>query len=126
MDKVKEHPGGERDKRRPGRPRKAGGSNAAVVVRLSPEERQEIRDKAARAGLKPSQWLRLAARTARVIPRLTREEMGWYRDLSGLCNNLNQLTRLSHANGLQALLPLLAAALEKAGRLMDKLAHDDR
>ena len=39
---------------------------------------------------------------AEVVQNFVQEHNAVFRDLSGLCNNLNQLTRLAHAQGLQS------------------------
>ncbi|MCX2432843.1 plasmid mobilization protein [Pedobacter sp. GR22-10] len=81
-------------KRVPGRPKKAISRSDLLMIRLTPTEKQLIAQRAKNAGLKPSEWFRRAAKSARVFPRFTPEESRWFRMLSGMANNLNQLTHL--------------------------------
>ena len=113
-------------KRRPGRPAKAVRKSETLMVRVTLPELMAIREKARLAGVTTSEWFRRAAREAQVVPRLSPEEMGYLRSLSGLANNLNQLTKLAHTSGLLGISVACRRLLEETGSLMDKLAGDDR
>jgi hypothetical protein len=113
-------------KRKPGRPKKAVNKSAVLVVRLTPAERQLIEQKAATAGIKTGEWFRKAAASAVIQSRLTVEEMTCLRSLSGLCNNLNQLTRLAHREGLVSIFVTVRAVLKDVQSLLDKIKSDDR
>lgn len=59
-----------------------------------------IEQKSKQAGMKISDWFRHAAKSAKVSPRFNAEELKIFRILAGMANNLNQLTKLSHEQGL--------------------------
>lgn len=125
MENVKER---ERTakKRKPGRPKKAVRRSTFLMVRLTPTERIIIVNKAKKAGLKPSEWFRKAARSATITPRISPEEMASIRSLAGMANNLNQLTKLAHGQGLLSLVATLREQLEMTDSLMEKLLEHGR
>ncbi|SEL30726.1 mobilisation protein (MobC) [Parapedobacter koreensis] len=88
---------------------------------MTPTERSIIEGKARQAGMRVSQWFRQAARSAVVNPRLSTEEMGMLRMLSGLANNLNQLTKLAHTAGLVSLMGTCRELLTQIGELISKI-----
>jgi hypothetical protein len=109
-----------------GRPPKEAVRNELLAVRLLPDEKNVIAAKAKSARLTPSEWFRKAALKATVVPRLSAEESHYLRMLSGMANNLNQLTRLAHGKGLPAVITVLIGLLEKTNEVMDKIIKDDR
>ena len=109
-----------------GRPPKELIRNELLAVRLLPNEKKSIVAKAKAARLTPSEWFRKAALKATVVPRLSAEESHYLRMLSGMANNLNQLTRLAHGKGLPAVITVLIGLLEKINEVMDKIIKDDR
>lgn len=125
MDTVKERESTAK-KKKGGRPQKVIKKSTMLMVRLSPLERIIITNKAQEAGMNPSEWFRLAARRAKVVPRLSKEEAGWLRSLSGLSNNLNQLTRLAHTTGMVNLASDCRRLMEQVALFIEKLMRDDR
>ena len=109
-----------------GRPPKKVKRNAQLMVRLSETERFLIESKAKDAGLRPSTWLRQAAKKARVIARLSAEEAGFVRMLAGLANNLNQLLRFTNMQGLLYETRKAEQLLSDIDHLLKRLANDDR
>ena len=87
-------------RKKPGRPFKTIRKEIRACVRLSQAEHFIIKEKAAKAGLKISEYLRNAAFNARVITRLTEEEVHNVRDLIGMSNNVNQVAKIAHREGL--------------------------
>lgn len=113
-------------KRLPGRPKKAVKKSDMLMVRMTTTERLLIENKSKAAGMKPSEWCRKAAKSAKVAARFSTEEMGWFRALSGLSNNLNQLTHLAHASGLFSLGIKCRALLVQIESLLTKISNHDR
>ena len=112
-------------KRTPGRPKKTIRRSELLMIRLTPTERTLIEGRAKKAGVKPSEWFRRSARNAKVFPRFTAEEAGWFRTLAGLANNLNQLTHLAHVAGLFSLALKCQAMLRQIEELLTKInSHD--
>jgi Bacterial mobilisation protein (MobC) len=112
-------------KRVPGRPKKTVSRSNILMVRLTPTEKFLIEGRAKKAGLKPSEWFRRAAKSAKVFPRFTTEESGWFRMLAGLANNLNQLTHLAHVKGLLSLALKCQTMLREIEDLLLKINSDD-
>jgi hypothetical protein len=112
-------------RRPPGRPKKTIRRSDFLMVRLTPTERILIEGRAKNAGLKPSEWFRRAAKSAKVFPRFTAEESGWFRMLAGLANNLNQLTHLAHVTGIFSLALKCQAMLKQIEELLTKIGSHD-
>jgi hypothetical protein len=112
-------------RRLPGRPKKTVSRSDFLMVRLTPTERIVIEGRAKKAGLKSSEWFRRAAKSAKVFPRFTAEESGWFRLLAGLANNLNQLTHLAHVAGLFSLALKCQAMLRQIEELLTKISSHD-
>ena len=115
-----------RKKRKPGRPKKAITRSGSLVVRMTPTERLVIAGKANDAGMRISEWFRCAAKAGVIRARLSKEETGYLRTLSGMANNLNQLTKLAHTNGLVSLMADLRKLLTTVEALMERIGRDDR
>lgn len=117
--------GTDEKKRTRGRPKKAITRSGSLVVRMTPTERLAIAGKARNAGMRISDWFRRAAKVAVVRPRLSKEETGYLRTLSGMANNLNQLTKLAHTNGLVSLMADLRRLMAGVEKLMERIGRDD-
>jgi len=90
----------DKPKHKGGRPKSRVRRETHVKVRLTATERFLIAGKAKDAGMRVSDWIRAAAKSARVVARLKPEDLQIMRMLSGLANNLNQLTKLAHRDGI--------------------------
>ena len=113
----------EPQRKKGGRPAKKVKRNCTVVVRVTETERLLVWGKAREAGLSTSAWFRLAAKKATVVARLSPEEAALLRVLSGLANNLNQLARLAHREGLLSVQGKCRLALGEIGRLLQDLSR---
>ncbi|MDB5120089.1 MAG: hypothetical protein JWN56_1307 [Sphingobacteriales bacterium] len=111
--------------RTPGRPKKTIKRSDFLMIRLTPTEKMLIEGRAKNAGLKASEWFRRAAKSAKIVPRFTPEETGWFRILAGVANNLNQLTHLAHVAGLFTLAMKCQSILKQVEDLLTKLRHHD-
>ncbi|WP_312788878.1 plasmid mobilization protein [Sphingobacterium sp.] len=104
-----------------GRPKKTVKKSEIMMLRLAPAEREAIQKKAASAGMNPCEWVRQAAQKAVIIPRLNPEEASYLRTLSGMANNLNQLVKLAHTEGLLNLALQCRTHIEQVDLLIEKL-----
>ncbi len=125
MKKLAKENGTDGKKRKRGRPKKAITRSISLVVRLTPTERLAIEGRAKSAGMVVSEWFRKTARTAVIIPRLSKEDASHLRTLSGMANNLNQLTKLAHTDGLVSILTDMRRLLGEVERLMERIGKDD-
>jgi len=87
-------------KHKGGRPRINIRREVHIKVRLTATEHFMIAERAKDANMKISDWFRAAAKAARVIARLKPEDLQIMRTLAGLANNLNQVTKLAHKDGI--------------------------
>jgi Bacterial mobilisation protein (MobC) len=83
-----------------GRPKKPVKRETVTGVRFTKAEYYVVKQKAAKAGLKVSIYIRQMALQGKIIARMSEEERHFVRQLSGMANNLNQLTKKAHQEGL--------------------------
>lgn len=69
-------------------------------IQFTEKEYFIIKQNASKAGLKISSYIRQMALTGKIISRLNEEERYFVTQLIGMANNLNQLTKLGHQEGL--------------------------
>jgi Bacterial mobilisation protein (MobC) len=67
-----------------------------LTVRFTQEEIAMIRNWSSATGYSSAYFVRLRTLNFELKPRLTIEEIGLYRKLTGISNNLNQITKLGH------------------------------
>lgn len=84
-----------------GRPAKKLGEKRkyTVCVKLDSREFISLKAKANSAGLSRSGFIRLSISRSEIHARLTPEQNGHIRKLSGMANNLNQIARKANAGG---------------------------
>jgi hypothetical protein len=109
-----------------GRPVKAIKRDSGIRVRLSSTEHYLIEQKAKKAGMKISDWVRHSAKRATVTGRLTPEDVRLLRMLSGMANNLNQLTKLAHQQGLLVIQRKCRELMSEIDDVLKFLNKDDR
>jgi hypothetical protein len=115
-----------RPKHKGGRPKKNIRREVHIKVRLTATEHFLIKTKAKEAGMRVSGWFRAAARTAKVIARLKPEDLRIMRMLAGLANNLNQLTKLAHRDGILTIAIKCGQLLVEIDEALTYFNSDDR
>jgi len=113
-------------KNKGGAPRKNIKREKDIRVRLNASERFLIDSKAKEAGMRPSNWVRAAAKSAKVVPRLSAADLGILRMLTGLANNFNQLVKLAHTYGLLTVARKCQEIIAEIDKVLKKLNGDDR
>jgi hypothetical protein len=88
------------EKRKGGRPAKAIKRDFSTGIRYTKQELLIVKAKANDAGLKITVYIRESSVTGHVIARLTQDEKMQLRALSGIANNLNQMAKKAHQEGL--------------------------
>lgn len=92
-------------KKKTGRPVKAVKKEIRASVRFTRPEYFIVKEKARKAGMPTSTYLRQLAMHAQVTSKLSNEERQIVRQLIGMANNLNQLAKICHQEGaLRAML----------------------
>ena len=80
-------------KKKGGRPTKALKRELRITARFSKLEHYILQQKAGKAGINVSEFIRQAAITAKVLARQTAEERDSTRKLIGMANNFNQMAK---------------------------------
>ena len=103
-----------------GRPRAAKGKarTKTLSTKLSVAEWKIVMKRIADAGKRPSVYLREVLLMGRVVAARTQEDRRQIRMLEGGCNNLNQLARLAHQQGVPSVRERLVALLDEFNRLL--------
>jgi hypothetical protein len=91
---------GIRPKHKGGRPKKKIKRDREVKVRLTATEHFFVKSKARDARMRMADWFRKAAVNAKIVPLLSREDQELLHVITGMANNLNQLTKLAHIGGI--------------------------
>jgi Bacterial mobilisation protein (MobC) len=113
-------------KNKGGAPKKRVRRELIIRIRMTATERFQIDTKAKDAGMRASSWIRAAAKSAKVIPRLTADERRILWMLAELANNLNQLTKLAHQLGLLTVARQCHEVLKQIDNTLKHLNSDDR
>jgi hypothetical protein len=90
----------EKKKRKAGRPAKNIKKEINASVRFSRTDYFIVKEKAATCGVSVSNYIRQAAIYLKITPRLTDEERHFRRQLIGMANNMNQMAKACHQEGL--------------------------
>ena len=109
-----------------GRPAKAVRRESHIRVRLTKTEYFLIEEKSKKAGITISEWFRKAAVKGKVLVRMSPEDIKVLRVLAGMANNLNQLTKLAHQQGLLSVQRKCRELLSALDDTLKYLNRDDR
>lgn len=83
-----------------GRPAKNTKREIRAAVRFTKSEYFIVKEMAAKAGINVSDYLRQVAINAEIKSRLTDEEKQFVSQLIGMSNNLNQIAKICHQEGI--------------------------
>ena len=117
----------DRKKNRPrGRPRVSGVCKLckAVTVKFSKIDYERLCRRSRQANLTLAEFLRVSAFETTITARHSAEETAVIRSLTGMANNLNQLTRLAHAQGFAAVATRHATLQAELVRMIEALRRD--
>ena len=88
----------------------------SVTVKFSKPDYEKLRHRSKNANRTLAEYIRDAAFDARMVAKHSTEDAAVIRNLTGMANNLNQLTKLSHQTGFyrtkNAVVELLAKLKE--------------
>lgn len=108
-----------------GRPKKVVKKEIVRSIRFSKTEYFIIKQHASRSGLKITVYIRQMAMHGKIISRLNEEEMQFVRQLIGMANNLNQLTKKGHQEGFSTASLMFEKYKNSMGELLEKLKRND-
>ena len=106
-----------------GRPPKAQERSHHFGFFATPTEKVLIEAKAKMNGVRPATYLRDLALKGKVRPIASPGEVQLFRDLTGMANNLNQLTKEAHQSHLAVVVPRILRALEEVNNLIKRFDH---
>jgi uncharacterized protein YmfQ (DUF2313 family) len=112
------------NKKHVGRPVKSIKKEIRAAIRFSKTEYFIIRQKATKAGIKISAYIRQSAIEGTVTNRLNEEERHFVRQLIGMSNNLNQLAKNSHIEGMLRTMFYFESFRNQIDSLLKRLNHD--
>jgi predicted DNA binding CopG/RHH family protein len=111
-------------KRKGGRPKKAVKKDAVTAVRFTKIEYAVVKQKASKAGLCISVYIRQMAVNGKVTPRINEEQSHFVRQLAGMANNLNQLAKKAHQEGLLKAMLYFEGYRNQLDELINRLTND--
>ena len=83
-----------------GRPKKDVKKQVVTAVRFAKTEYFVVKQKALKAGLRVTVYIRLMALKGQVNAKMNEEERQFVRELIRMSNNINQLAKKAHQEGL--------------------------
>jgi hypothetical protein len=107
-----------------GRPVKMVKKNIRSGVRFSQTEYFIAKEKAAKAGMRYTEYIRHMAIHGQVIARLNNEERGNVRQLSGMANNFNQMVKIAYKEGMLSAMLLFENYRNQLDEIIKTLRHD--
>jgi hypothetical protein len=108
-----------------GRPKKAVRKEIVRSIRFSKTEYFIVKQNASKSGLKITVYIRQMAMHGKISPRLNEEERQIVRQLIGMANNLNQLTKMGHQEGFIISALMFEKYKNLVGELLEKLKRND-
>ncbi len=114
------------EKNKGGRPKKGAAEKLKYKVSfmLPTGDYLALKTKAKAVKLPRAEVVRRAVTGCRIVSRFTPEQIGWMRNLVGMGNNLNQLTRLAHQAGYPEIADQNRQVVGEISRTL-KLFRDD-
>ncbi len=104
-----------------GRPKKIVRKEISKGIRFTKAEYFIIKQKALKTGTSVCNYIREIAVYGKIISRLNEEERNYVRQLTGMANNLNQLTKKAHQEGLFTVIALLENYKNLVDSILEKI-----
>ena len=95
-----------------------------VSTKLTELQYYAVRKRAGEAGLRVSEYVRQAVMSAKVIPRLNRQDADTLRKLAGEANNINQLAHRANAGGFALVAVELVKLKNRIVGIINHLSDD--
>ncbi len=98
----------------------------SVTVKFSKPDYEKLRHRSKNANRTLAEYIRDAAFDARIVAKHSAEDATVIRNLTGMANNLNQLTKLSHQTGFYRTKNIVMEVLEKLKSIMSDYKAEER
>lgn len=115
-----------KNKHRGGRPNKSIKKEILRSIRFSELEYIVIKHKASKASIKVSTYICQMSINGKIISRLNEEERHFVRQLIGMSNNLNQLTKKGHQEGFLTAVLMFDKYKKAFDELLEKIKINDQ
>ena len=128
LEKTQENMNDRKKNRPRGRPKISGVCklSKAVTVKFSKIDYERLCRRSRQANLTLAEFLRVSAFETTITARHSAEETAVIRSLTGMANNLNQLTRLSHQTGFHRTQRTVTELLQKLKEIIIRYRHGER
>ncbi|GAA0548163.1 plasmid mobilization protein [Chitinophaga japonensis] len=107
-----------------GRPAKNVKLEVRSGVRFSRTDFFIVKEKARKARMRYTVYIRHMAIHGQVTARLSQEERQDFRQLSGMGNNLNQLAKIARRDGMLSAMVLFESYREQLDGILNRIRHD--
>ena len=97
----------------------------SVTVKFSKPDYEMLRHRSKNANRTLAEYIRDSAFDARIVAKYSAEDVAIIRSLTGMANNLNQLTKLSHQTGFYRTKNVVIELLEKLKSIMNDYKAED-
>ena len=94
-------------------------------AKFSRLEHYILQQKAGKAGINVSEFIRQVAITGKVTARQTAEERHATQQLIGMANNFNQMAKVANREGMGSIRLLLEGCLLQVNGILNKLQHGE-
>ena len=98
----------------------------SVTVKFSKPDYEKLRHRSKNANRTLAEYIRDATFDARIVAKHSAEDAAVIRNLTGMANNLNQLTKLSHQTGFYRTKNIVMEVLEKLKSIMNDYKAEER
>ena len=97
----------------------------SVTVKFSKPDYEKLRHRSKNANRTLAEYIRDSAFESRIVAKHSAEDAAVIRNLTGMANNLNQLTKLSHQTGFYRTKNIVMEVLEKLKSIMSDYKAED-
>ena len=98
----------------------------SVTVKFSKPDYEKLRHRSKNANRTLAEYIRDSAFDARIVAKHSVEDAAVIRNLTGLANNLNQLTKLSHQTGFYRTKNIVMEILAKLKEILNDYKATER
>lgn len=98
----------------------------SVTVKFSKLDYEKLRHRSKNANRTLAEYIRDSVFDARIVAKHSAEDAAVIRNLTGMANNLNQLTKLSHQTGFYRTKNIVMEVLEKLKSIMSDYKAEER
>ena len=98
----------------------------SVTVKFSKPDYEMLRHRSKNANCTLAEYIRDSTFDARIVAKHSAEDAAVIRNLTGMANNLNQLTKLSHQTGFYRTKNVVIELLEKLKSIMNDYKAKER